>query len=202
MKLFRHQYRVESTRLSGWDYRSSGYYFVTICTKGREVFFGEVVEGVMFLSPMGKIVATELQAIAVRRRDAELDTWAIMPNHIHTILVLKGDGSVETPHRQRRGIAPSNYGAGTPRRLTERIQRGVSTASRLAGGSLGAIIGQFKSRSTKRIWREGFRDFDWQDGFYDHIVRDEYSLNQIRQYIADNPLKWELDKDNVENLYM
>ena len=45
-------------------------------------------------------------------------------------------------------------------------------------------------------------DFGWQPRFYDHIVRDEDSLNQIRQYIIDNPLKWELDKDNVENLYM
>jgi putative transposase len=87
---------------------------------------------------------------------------------------------------------------------TETPQRGVSTkkGSRLKPNSLGAIIGQLKSSCTKRIWATGNRDFSWQSRFYDHIIRDEHSLNTIREYIINNPIKWALDKDNPENLFM
>ena len=200
--LFRGRYRVQSTRLPGWDYRSSGYYFVTICTKGREPFFGEVVDGSVVLSTIGQIVGAEWRGIEVRRRDVEVDEWVVMPNHIHGIVILCGRPTVETPHRLP---AENALSAGAPLSNggdAERFQRGASTASRLAAGSLGAIIGQFKSRSTKRILRAGYRNFRWQPRFYDHIIRNERSLNDICRYIAHNPKKWELDKDNVENLYM
>jgi len=203
MTLFRQKYRAESTRLPGWDCRAGGHYFVTICcTTGRELFFGEVVDGSMILSPLGRIVEVEWRGIEVRRRDVELGEWVVMPNHVHGILILRGRTPVETPHQQRDAVRPSNDASVINDRPDERIQRGVSTTSRLLAGSLGAIIGQFKSRSTKRIWSAGHRDFSWQPRFYDHIVRNEEALNQIRQYIAENPLKWELDKDNIDNLYM
>ncbi len=68
--------------------------------------------------------------------------------------------------------------------------------------SLGSIIGQIKSVCTKRIWEAGFDDFDWQDRFYDHIIQSEESLHNIREYIINNPVKWEFDKNNPANLYM
>jgi putative transposase len=202
MTLFRRKYRVQSTRLPGWDYRTAGQYFVTICTRGREPFLAEVVNGRIVLSSIGKIAAAEWEQIAIRRRDVDLDEWIVMPNHLHAILTLKGGAFVETPHRQRDEIGPSNGVSRQHGDTRQRMHRGVSTTSRLTSGYLGAIIGQFKARSTKRIWREGFREFGWQPRFYDHIIRDEGSLPDIRQYIIDNPHKWELDKDNLENLYM
>src|SRR5437667_144262 len=86
----------------------------------------------------------------------------------------------------------------------ETPQRGVSTAdhSRLKAGSVGAIIGQFKSACTKRIWSAGFSEFAWQSRFYDHIIRNQESLDKIRDYILHNPVMWETDKDEPENLYM
>lgn len=87
----------------------------------------------------------------------------------------------------------------------ETFHRNVSTKSgksRLKPKSLGAIIGQIKTVCTKRIWEAGFDDFEWQDRFYDHIIRDDKSLHHIREYIMNNPLKWELDKNNPANLYM
>jgi hypothetical protein len=65
------------------------------------------------------------------------------------------------------------------------------TTSRLGSGSLGAVIGQFKSKGTKAIWREGYRDFNWQTRFHDQIVRNERHLTELRSYIRDNPRRWE-----------
>ena len=72
---------------------------------------------------------------------------------------------------------------------------------KIKSGSLGAIIGQFKAQCKKRTIAAG-HDFSWQTRFYDHIIRNEKSLNKIREYIINNPLKWELDKNNPANLFM
>ncbi len=238
MTLFRQQYLTESARLEGWDYRSRGYYFVTICTKSRKPFFGEIVDGAMVASAAGQIVAEEWRAVHSGRRDVLLDEWVVMPNHVHGIVALTGGAvevsryPVETPRTKRDAILPSTEPyitvedsdepiqrgvsttsvSGTAQRQPdyarfadacsgEQIQRGVSTMPRLAAGSLGAIIGQFKSRCTKRIWASGRRDFGWQPRFYDHIIRDDESLAETRQYIIDNPANW--DAANVpDNLWM
>lgn len=44
--------------------------------------------------------------------------------------------------------------------------------------------------------------FAWQSRYYDHIIRHDEDLNRIREYITNNPFKWELDKNNPENLYI
>ena len=105
------------------------------------------------------------------RQHVELDEFVVMPNHLHGILVIN-EGPKKTSHRD------------------------VSTKTYLRSQSLGAIIGQFKSVCTKRIRGCGFSRFGWQARFYEHIIRDESSLGNIRQYIVDNPAKWELDDDN------
>ena len=88
MKLFKNQYRVESTRLPGWDYGQAGYYFVTICTKDRVHYFGEVVSNDMQLSPIGEIAAQEWIKTEIIRPNVKLDEWVIMPNHMHMIAVI------------------------------------------------------------------------------------------------------------------
>jgi hypothetical protein len=72
----------------------------------------------------------------------------------------------------------------------------------LSANSLGSIIGQFKSVCTKRIWKQGFRNFGWQTRFYDRIIRDEDALAKARDYIQSNPVKWELDKNNPMDVFM
>ena len=233
--LFRNRYRIQSARLRGWDYASSGYYFVTMCTKARQPFLGNIVVGAMTLSTAGEIVSSEWRGIEWRRRDVVLDEWVVMPNHVHGIIVLTDKApvephAVETPQRKRDGIPPSVEQDITGGGPDEPIQRGVSTTSasetaqrqpndarlvdvssgkqmaptmpRLAAGSVGAIIGQFKSRCTKRIWASGRRDFGWQPRFYDHIIRNDQSLAEIRQYIIDNPLNWDPIEDIPDNLWM
>jgi putative transposase len=197
MTLYKNKYRIESARCHNWDYTSSGYYFVTICTQNREYFFGDVVADRMLLSPVGKMIAEEWKKTAEIRSYIKLDEWVIMPNHLHGIIIIKNQPPpplVETP---RWGVSQQE----TFRR-EETFQRNVSTKSRLKPKSLGSIIGQIKTACTKRIWEAGFDDFGWQDRFYDHIIRDDESLHYIQEYILNNPLKWELDKNNPANLYM
>ncbi len=179
--LFRNQYRIPSARLRGWDYTSAGWYFVTICVKNRVPCLADIVDGAVRLSPIGEIVAEEWQRTAHIRANVVLDVWVVMPDHLHGIVGITASTIVETP---RRGVST------------------MTTKSRLQPNSLGSIIGQFKSVCTKRIWAAGHRDFAWQERFYDHIIRNERALNRIREYIANNPARWELDRANNENVWM
>ena len=120
-----HGYRVGSARLRGWDYGSSGTYFVTVCTRGFRCWLGDVVAGEMRLSMAGTIVAEELRNTENVRSNVVLDRWVVMPNHLHAIIVIEN----ESPPR----CDPS------------------AVAPRLRAGSLGAIVGQFKSMCTKKI---------------------------------------------------
>jgi putative transposase len=178
MTLYKNKYRIESARCEHWDYAANGYYFVTICTQNRECFFSEVEGNEMYLSAIGEIVAEEWYKTAQIRPNVELDEWIVMPNHLHGIIVIKNQ-FLET----------------------KRFHRNVSTA-RLKSDSLGAIVGQFKSVCTKRIRGEGFASFGWQTRFYDSIIRQQTSLENVRKYIVNNPRKWELDRHNDTKLYM
>ena len=118
MALYRGRYRVESTRLPGYDYASAGWYHVVLCTNGRAPWFGEVVNGIMGLSSAGCNVVDEWLRTPIVRPYVVVDAWIVMPNHVHGILGLT---AVETP---RWGISPDEaadaYGTDTP-------HRGVST---------------------------------------------------------------------------
>jgi len=178
MTLFRDKYRVESTRLKGWDYSAAGYYFLTICTRDRICFFGD-------------IVADEWMKTALIRPNVTMDEWIVMPNHLHGIIVIHDPpGPVETP---RRGVSTSSAPVQTPR-------RGVSPTWK--PNSLGSIVNQIKSVCTKRIWKSGHIDFGWQPRFYDRILRDESSLQKARQYVQENPASWDLDRDKPFHLFM
>ncbi|MDH3973868.1 MAG: hypothetical protein OEV42_06275 [Deltaproteobacteria bacterium] len=178
-KLYKDKYRVESARLKGWDYSGSGYYFVTICTKGMKCYFGDINNGAITLSETGVIIAEEWNRTERIRENVSLDQWIVMPNHFHGIIII--NNNVETSRWDVSGLQNKK----TP-------HRGVSTSG-LKAGTLGAIIGQFKSISTKRC-RLLNADFAWQPRFHDHIIRNEKSLQEIREYIENNAQKWELDR--------
>ena len=153
------------------DQSSPGWYFVTICTKNRACVLGEIIDGEIRRSAIGELVAEEWLKTSILRSYIELDHWIIMPNHLHGIILLKKDQPVETPGA---GVSP------VPRRTKP--------------PSIGSIIGQFKSATSKRVWAAGHRDFGWQARFFDHVIRNDESQKTIREYIANNPLKWELDR--------
>src|SRR5215211_4221139 len=113
MSLYHNRYRVESTRLKGWDYTADGWYFVTICTQGRECFFGQVEDRRMRLSRVGDIALRFWEDIPNHSANAGLDAFVIMPDHLHGIVTIKAPvGSTTTDqnrepgaHNRRRGVA-------------------------------------------------------------------------------------------------
>ena len=177
---FRNIYRIPSTRLPNWDYSNSGYYFITICTKERKHYFGEIVNNKMALSKMGATVHKYWFEIPNHFPFVELNEFMVMPNHIHGIIIIKNDMSnVETP---KLGVSTT----------------GKTILKNWKSGCLGAIINQYKRICTMNI-RKKYSYFSWQSRFYDNIIRTEKSLYYIRQYIRENPMNRDEDINNLIN---
>lgn len=169
---FNGKYRIASNRLKEWDYGTPGYYFITICAQDRIPWFGKIDGDRMIFSPAGEITVQNLKRIPHIYPNIDLDAWVVMPNHIYAIIVIG-----ETP---RAGVETSHWDVSTK-------------IYYLRSGTLGAIINQYKTACTKRIRANGYMDFAWQTRFYDHIIRNEKSLEKIRAYIIGNPVKWTED---------
>lgn len=174
-----------SIRLKGYDYTRPGAYFVTICTQNQQCLFGEVVDGEMRLNQAGHMVQAEWNALPDRFPSVGIDAFVVMPNHVHGIIVITNDivGA---------GLVPALNGATTINGATTRV-----------APTIGNVVGAFKSRTTvlytygvKQIGWTPFRGRLWQRNYYEHVIRDESSLNHIRQYILDNPLRWAMDRQN------
>ena len=200
---FRGKYRIESARMPNWDYGWRGYYFVTICTKGRACYFGEIVDKQMILSEMGEVAKSEWLKSPKIRPDMNiaLDEYIIMPNHIHGIIQIgkneynKFDDEIIVDHTCGTCCRGAMHGApttGTTNKLNgpNPIKMEKSGPQRK---NLSSIIRGFKSAVTTHA-RMINSDFVWQSRFHDHVIRDNRSLNNIRQYIRYNPWNWEGDK--------
>ena len=172
---FKNKYRIASARLRNWDYGWAGAYFVTICTKNRVCFFGDVVNGDMKLWPIGVVAKNEWLKTFEMRPDMNLQMgeYVVMPNHFHAIIII---GRNEYNMRRNRPPEPQN-------------KFGVQSKN------LASVIRGFKIGVTRNARRIN-PDFAWQSRFHDHIIRDEKSYNNIARYILDNPAKWENDVFN------
>jgi putative transposase len=170
-----------SLRLQSYDYTAIGGYFVTVRAKGGKCVFGEVVNNAMCLNGCGKIVEACWAAIPNHFDGVELDVFVVMPNHIHGIVQII-DRAVGAQH-----AAPPQ-------------QSKVPFRSNVKPGSLGAIVRSFKSASARQI--NGLRNLQegevWQRNYYEHVIRDDHSLERIRDYIANNPARWAEDEENSE----
>jgi putative transposase len=158
-------------RLREYDYSQTGAYFVTICVKNRKCLLGEIFGGDMRLSHYGEIAGQSWLDLPNHYRHVELDVFAIMPNHLHGIVLLTEVGA---------GLKPA------------------PTKSMVRKQALSEIVRAFKTFSSQRInkLREMSGNLFWQRSFYDHVIRDDESLHRIREYIINNPLRWELDQEN------
>ncbi len=160
----------KSLRLRGFNYQSAGYYFVTFCVQDRLCLLGEIIQGKNILNDAGHMVHHEINTIQHRHFNLQLDAFIVMPNHVHAIVVIEQGG-----HRRS---APTDF-------------------------SLPNIIKNIKTFTTKQYshgvhtkkW-PSFHKRLWQRGYYEHVIRNDESLFNIRQYIMDNPLKWETDREN------
>ena len=183
--LYKNKYRIGTTRLKNWDYSSTGAYFITICTKNYEHYFGEITDREMILSEIGKIVSDEWKKTPAIRSDMniEIDEFVIMPNHFHGIIII-GENKYNNLGNDCRDAMP-------------RVSMPCIPMCKITPQSknLASIIRGFKSSVTLFARKQGI-PFVWQPRFYEHIIRNEESLCEIRNYIFNNPLNWEKDKEN------
>ena len=175
-------------RRKGYDYSQDGFYFVTICTKNREMFFGEIENEKMKLSDVGLIANKFWLEIPKHFKFVRLDEYMIMPNHIHGIIQIDN--------------AEIDVGTGqcpVPTNTNKKIKQNISKFGRVIPNSLSTIIGSYKS-IVKKTTNEKLPNFGftWQSRFYDRIIRNNAELNKIRQYIINNPIRWEFDRNNID----
>ncbi|WP_242042612.1 transposase [Leptolyngbya sp. FACHB-541] len=153
--------------------------------------FGEIVEGEMQLNELGKVTQNYWQRLPLHFT-VELNAFTVMPNHLHEIPWWSD--------KLGRGEA---FG----RRIVKSDENSCPNASPLQPngtkpGSIGAIIQNFKSISTQKINRLFYRSHHrqvWQRNYYEHIIRNEKSLHDIRQYIHYNPISWQQDQLHPDN---
>jgi putative transposase len=175
-----------SIRLKGFDYHSAGAYFITICTKNREPVLNDpMVNG---------IIRDVWQALPLWFPSIKLDQFVVMSNHLHFVVWL----GVET-HPADAAYTPVDNGKPRPYRLP--IPQSINMTP-----SLGDVVGAFKSL-VFTVYLDWIKSHTltrhakfWQANYYEHIIRSDKELNAIRQYIINNPINWNLDRDNPENL--
>jgi REP element-mobilizing transposase RayT len=179
-------------RLKGFDYTTSGWYFLTICVKNRTEFFGEVKNEKMILNKFGKIIDQQVQWLLKNYAYVNLDEYVIMPNHIHMILII--NPLIKNGHAE---IVSDIVNVGNSRDCSLQVRDRLGKTK-----SLSEIVGAFKTTSSKIIHLNNLPEFKWQKSFYDRIIRNEQSFRNIKKYIRENPRRWEQDRNNSENLYM
>lgn len=161
----------KSMRLTGYDYSNNGYYYVTLCTHKRENLFGKIIHSdtiICDLNPHGLIAQQCWLDIPQHHPYVTLDTFIIMPNHVHGII-----------------------------QINKRYNKNITHIVQKRSGTLGSIIRGYKIGVTKLIREHEKSDPVWQKSFYDHIISNETALFTIRNYILENPIYWDHDKNNI-----
>jgi REP element-mobilizing transposase RayT len=186
----------KSIRLEEFDYANPWWYYVTICSDNHRCIFGDIKNGKMILNNYGTIVKDEWLKTPSIRKNIDLDYYVIMPNHIHGIIIIERRGELNSP--QGRGVKdlPLDKDINDlPTKKNKGRMQYAPTENKFKSPSqtLGSIIRGFKSAVTKQIRINGLINFKWQRNYYEHIIRNERDLYNIRRYIESNPLKWELD---------
>jgi putative transposase len=184
----------KSIRLKGYDYTQPGAYFVTFCSYQRDEIFGKIINGKMKLSALGDIVHVEWFRSAEIRKEIRLfdDEFMVMPNHGHGIVWIVdttvGADRVRPNMERAHAMRPNAQNQDARRAPLRRAPR-----------SLGSFIAGFKASVTSRAGNELHMTGIWQRNYYEHIIRNDRELNNIRRYILNNPLNWQLDRDNSRN---
>ena len=170
-------YHRRSIRLEGYDYSRAGAYFVTICAHKRKYLFGNIVNDEMALSEYGKIVENVWYNLTGHYQNIKLDKFIVMPNHIHGIIILMNMDDVGA------GFKPA------PTDLTKYYP-------------LSEIVRAFKTFSARHVNELRITPGIpvWQRNYHEHIVRNENELNRIREYIMNNPLRWQFDRENSDRI--
>jgi len=173
-----------SVRMRTYDYATAGIYFVTICTHGKKCMLGRVQEDRAVLSRTGAVVEEHWRAIPEHNPGVELDAFVVMPNHLHGLIILPKARRAQhaVPLRNKNILVPERtFGALQPRELP-------------------TLVRSFKAACTRRVnqLRGAPGQPLWQRGYHEHVVRGDDDLEQLQRYIAENPLRWALDRENPQ----
>ena len=171
-------------RLKGYDYSQTGAYFVTMCVKNKENWLGKITDGEEVLSEIGSIAEKCWNEILTHYPCVQLDKYVIMPNHIHGIIKIIDNDFVGAENLQ-------------PLHQIQPLPK-INQYQKIISKSLGSIIRGFKIGVTKWCNLHKYELFAWQRNYHEHIVRNEKELNRIREYIVNNPLRWQFDRENPE----
>jgi REP element-mobilizing transposase RayT len=169
-----------SIRLKDYDYRQSGYYFVTICTQGHSNLLGRVTNGQMRCNIFGNIVWQTWIDLPNHNYNTELGEFIVMPDHVHGIVLINDI------------VHMGNSGAGLEHAPTQKLKfHGLSE-----------IIRQFKTFSARRInqIRHSPGIHVWQRDYYERIIRNENQYRNVVKYIIENPRNWKNDKNKSQKL--
>lgn len=170
------------------DY-NMGCYFVTVCTRNKYHYFGEIIDGNMILSPLGEILDANIKSISTHFSFVEIPLFVVMPNHFHAIVCIE---NVEPQSfKDIKNIGRLNQLA----RLSVATGRDPTMMAH-HNSRLAVIVGSIKSHVTRYARRNNI-DFGWQPRFHDHIVRGKSDGNMITDYIKYNVARWDCDCYNV-----
>jgi putative transposase len=209
-QLYYNKYRIPSTRLRHWNYANEGMYFITICTKNKENYFGEIVDSrvvdlvvdtrcivgaqcIACLQPtkIGQIAYDEWLKTPLIRPDMnlQLGDFVVMPNHFHAIITI-GPNEYNDTGMERRDVmhrVPTNDSNDNnhPHATGIKYKNQFSPQSK----NLASIIRGYKSAVTTFARKNGI-PFEWQPRYHDHIIRSHDEYRRISRYIIDNPAKW------------
>ena len=193
-EIYKNRYRVSSAR-ADWHAYDGGFYHVTVCTKDRELYFGEIVDGTMSLSEIGKYAEEQFQNVISYYPYAEIPVFIVMPNHIHAIVVIDNRPPrrdaihrVSDIHRVKEDMMDdSSMDSETP--------KGGLTGNDnpMLHQRLGTVIRGLKARVTHYANEEGI-EFAWQSRFHDRIIRNQKDLNETTKYIENNVVRWKEDE--------
>jgi putative transposase len=169
-----------SIRLKGYDYSQTGMYFITICVHDKVHLFGEIFNHKMILNSAGEIAKKCWLEIPNHYPNVILHEYVIMPNHVHGIIEIIN------------AVGVQNFEPLPPQK--NRYQKIIPC-------SIGSIIRGFKIGVTKWFHKNTNIIDLWQRNYYEHIIRNEKSHNNISEYIINNPINWQKDRFYEEKIF-
>ena len=177
----------KSPRWSEYDYSSEWCYIVTIVTKNREHYFGEICRDVflgrpqMILNELGKYCEQEIVITNKMRENVDILEYIIMPNHIHCIINIC-----------KRNIVGTCSNTSANNKLNSDALPWSDALPCVPTESLWSIVRNIKSRVTKYANAHNIT-FARQSRYHDRIIRNSTEYDRIAYYIQINPENREKD---------
>lgn len=179
-----------SVRLQKYDYATPCAYFITICVVKHRPVPATIEGSAHQLTHAGRIVEAAWYDLPNRFPWVGLDAMVVMPNHVHGVI------HIESPDGQvigERPFATQTGHVGSPGVMNHAPTRCGDGSDGYSPVALGEIVRTFKASATRSIRINALPDFAWQRNYYEHIIRNDRSLERIRDYIAVNPVTWSED---------